>query len=174
MVEHQSPQYFDAAPPLVAFGLRKITDKKSINTRVGGPRTLRSARVLVGSTVPVPFLPLLASPFTLAHPPDQPTNLHLTPHFSTPYPTRSTADHVRRLFAKAEERAAGNSDRTGRSHQESGWCVSPYSLFSSPSVAPIPSATCSRWTGIQLLQAEDLKTWYFSIEVLGESLYKVP
>ena len=27
--------------------------------------------------------------------------------------------------------------------------------------------------GIQLLQAEDLKTWYFSIEVLGESLYKV-
>ena len=27
--------------------------------------------------------------------------------------------------------------------------------------------------GIQLLQADDLKTWYFSIEVLGESLYKV-
>ncbi|KAI0252678.1 ubiquitin-conjugating enzyme/RWD-like protein, partial [Lactifluus subvellereus] len=26
--------------------------------------------------------------------------------------------------------------------------------------------------GIQLLQAEDLKTWYFSIEVLGESLYQ--
>jgi hypothetical protein len=30
------------------------------------------------------------------------------------------------------------------------------------------------WTGIQLLQADDLKTWFFSIEVLGESLYKVP
>ncbi|KAH9043809.1 UBC-like protein [Lactarius pseudohatsudake] len=29
-----------------------------------------------------------------------------------------------------------------------------------------------RAAGIQLLQADDLKTWFFSIEVLGESLYK--
>jgi hypothetical protein len=39
---------------------------------------------------------------------------------------------------------------------------------------PISTTTNTpRWIGIQLLQAEDLKTWYFSIEVLGESLYKV-
>jgi len=38
------------------------------------------------------------------------------------------------------------------------------------------AVTCHHlWgTGIQLLQADDLKTWFFSIEVLGESLYKVP
>jgi hypothetical protein len=37
----------------------------------------------------------------------------------------------------------------------------------------VPSATRCWDPGIQLLQADDLKTWYFSIEVLGESLYKV-
>lgn len=84
--------------------------------------------------------------------------------------THQLSPHVRRLLAKTEEGAAGNPDRTGRSCQESGWCVSPYRLFSPHHV---PSATFVPRTGIQLLQAEDLKTWYFSIEVLGESLYKV-
>ena len=28
--------------------------------------------------------------------------------------------------------------------------------------------------GIQLLKADDFETWFLSIQVLGESLYKVP
>ena len=78
--------------------------------------------------------------------------------------------HVRRLLAKAEEGATRDPDRTGRSRQESGWCVSPYRF--KPPAPPFRAPPLPR-TGIQLLQAEDLKTWYFSIEVLGESLYQV-
>ena len=78
--------------------------------------------------------------------------------------------HVRRLLAKAEEGATRDPDRTGRSRQESGWCVSPYRF--NPPAPPFRAPPLPR-TGIQLLQAEDLKTWYFSIEVLGESLYQV-
>ncbi len=40
-------------------------------------------------------------------------------------------------------------------------------------ISPRPIECYVLSSGIQLLQAEDLKTWYFSIEVLGESLYKV-
>ena len=148
------------------------------HSRVGGPRAHPLARQRVPLTRAVPFLPLAQAQATTLVVPDEPNPTIFTP-YSHPAPRNPTlppthsAHHVCRLFAKAEERAAGNSDRTGRSRQESGWCVSPYSLFFFPVGSPHPKRHLLPWTGIQLLQAEDLKTWYFSIEVLGESLYKV-
>lgn len=37
----------------------------------------------------------------------------------------------------------------------------------------LTSALCPTHSGINLLQADDLQTWYFTIEVLGESVYAV-
>lgn len=48
--------------------------------------------------------------------------------------------------------------------------------MSSRSVCICPTCTCAyalRPTGIKLLSADDFETWFFSIEVLGDSLYQV-
>lgn len=117
------------------------------HSRVGGPRA-----------PPPPERDPYCAPFPLAqaqaqspsththtHPNTRPAQPIFAPIFASPHPTTPHSPqthHVRRLFAKVEEGAAGNSNRTGRSRQESGWCVSrPTRFFSSPSVAPIPSAT---------------------------------
>ena len=53
------------------------------------------------------------------------------------------------------------------------------SLLLSSAVRParctcsLTSALCLVPPGINLLQADDLQTWYFTIEVLGESVYAV-
>ena len=41
------------------------------------------------------------------------------------------------------------------------------------SVLPSSRAVVERCTGIQLLSADDFQTWFLSIEVLGDTIYKV-
>jgi hypothetical protein len=110
----------------------------------------------IPTTHSIPYLPRI-SPATRTH------HTHTQNAMSVVY--------SRRLKKELQEIQIEQADPAKKA---AGEFFSPH--FASISRAPhLHALICTPIgrTGIQLLQAEDLKTWFFSIEVLGESLYKV-